>query len=384
MEETKYWVAFSRIPAVGAVRVHLLLDAFGGLKEAWAATSADLTAAGLDRRVVASVSHLRPRLDPDAEMDRLESQGIQVLTWDDAGYPPMLKEIYDPPPVLYVKGELRPEDERAVAVVGTRGATAYGREACAALVRDLASSGVTIVSGLARGIDGIAHRVALEVRGRTIGVMGSGLDIVYPREHAGLAGEIVESGALVGEYPLGVRPRPQNFPRRNRIISGLALGVLVVEASETSGAMWTVRWALDQGREVFAVPGSIFSPVSRGVNRLVQDGAKLVLSHTDVLEELNLSALGHGAAYQQEMPGFLGPGTRDRGQGARSEEQDALLSFIGHEPVHIDEVCRSAGVAIASVSSTLAILEIQGVVKQVGAMHYVRVREGSVAYQPVL
>jgi DNA processing protein len=213
--------------------------------------------------------------------------------------------------------------------------------------------------------------------------MGSGLDIVYPAEHRGLAGDITGSGALVGEYPLGVRPRPQNFPRRNRIISGLALGVLVVEASETSGAMWTVRRALDQGREVFAVPGSIFSPVSRGVNRLAQDGAKLVMSHTDVLEALNLSALGHGEAHQQEMPGFQGPAAGAGVEGAMSPEQDALLSFIGHEPVHIDEVCRSAGVAIASVSSALAILEIQGVVKQVGAMHYVRVREAPAAYQAV-
>ncbi len=368
VEETKYWVAFSRIPAVGAVRFRRLLDAFGSLEAAWRATLADLKAAGLDQRALSSVSQIRPRLDPDAEMARLDSQDVRALTWEDPAYPTLLKEIYDAPPVLYVKGALLPEDGRAVAVVGTRGATSYGREACAALVRDLALSGVTIVSGLARGIDGIAHRVALEVRGRTIAVMGSGLDIVYPSEHRGLAAEIPKSGALVSEYPLGVRPTSQSFPRRNRILSGLALGVLVVEAPETSGAMWTVRHALDQGREVFGVPGSIFSPASQGVNRLVQDGAKLVLRHTDVLEELNLSALEFGAVLQPEMPGL-------EEQPVADEEQDPLLSFIGQEPIHIDEVCRSAGLPIASVSSTMVILELQGLVKQVGAMYYVRTRE---------
>ena len=376
MDEIKYWVAFTRVPAIGAIRFRLLQEAFGSVEEAWRASPEALTAAGLSQRVAASVAQLRPRLDPDAEMARLDTHGVRPITWDDPDYPPLLKEIYDPPPVLFLKGRLLPEDQRAVAVVGTRRATAYGREACVALVGDLARSGVTIVSGLARGIDGIAHRTALEAGGRTIAVMGSGLDIVYPAEHRALAQQVAEGGALVGEYPLGTRPVAQNFPRRNRILSGLSLGVLAVEAPEKSGVMLTVSSALEQGREVFGVPGSIFSPASQGVNRLVQQGAKLVLSYTDVLEELNLSALGHGESYQPEMPGLATEVALDEGQ-------TSLLAFLGHEPVHIDEVCRGAALPIARVSSDLAILELQGLVKQVGAMHYVRVHETLASYQAV-
>jgi DNA processing protein len=376
MDDTKYWVAFTRIPSLGTVRFRLLEGAFGSLEEAWGATPAALTAAGLDRRAVASVAQLRPGLDPDAEMAQLETHGVHPLTWRHPDYPPFLKEIHDPPPVLFIKGTLLPQDQRAVAVVGTRRATAYGREACEALVGDLARSGVTIVSGLARGIDSVAHRAALQAGGRTLAVMGSGLDVMYPPEHRGLADEIVAAGALVGEHPLGTRPAAQHFPRRNRIISGISLGVLAVEAPEASGVMWTVRSALEQGREVFAVPGSIFSPASQGVNRLLQQGAKLVLSYTDVLEELNLSALGGPGDYRPEQLA-LPAGESPKGEG------DGLLGFVGHEPIHIDEVGRRAGLPIAQVSSALAILELQGQVKQVGAMHYVRAREPATPYRAV-
>ena len=262
IDDLKYWVAFSRLPNLGPVKFRHLEERFGSLEDAWSAGQGDLKAAGLDDRSARSVVTQRSSVDPDAEMDRLERSGSYVLNWHHPEYPPRLKEISDPPPLLFLRGKILPADERSVAVVGTRRATAYGREAAASLTRDLARNGVTIVSGLARGIDAIAHRAALEAGGRTIAVFGSGLDVVYPAEHAKLAREIEESGALSSEHPLGTKPTARHFPLRNRLISGMSLGTLVVEAPKDSGAMWTVRHALEQDREVFCVPGSIFSPVS--------------------------------------------------------------------------------------------------------------------------
>jgi len=367
MQEVKYWLAFNKIPGLGTARFRLLERHFPSLEQAWHADAGDLARAGLDRRVVSNVLKHRPLISPDEEAERLEREGILPLNWHDARYPARLKEIYDPPPVLYVRGELLPEDERSVAVVGTRRATAYGREATAAIVGDLARNGVTIVSGLARGIDGVAHRAALEAGGRTIGVLASGLDIIYPREHAGLARQIVERGALVSEYPLGMRPDARNFPRRNRIMSGMTLGTLVTEAGEISGALWTVRHALEQDREVFCVPGSVFSPASRGTNGLIQEGAKLVMGYNDILEELNLSTVAH----QLELPPSPQP---------RDETETALLGQLSHEPTHIDELRRQTGLPIALVSSTLAVMELKGLVKQLGGMHYIRVREALAHY----
>ena len=260
--DSKYWVAFSRIPQLGTVRFRLLEGYFGSLAEAWTASLGILKAAGIDDKTACGIVSHRPGISPDEEMEKLERARVKVINWNDPTYPPRLKEISDPPPILYIRGNLLPEDERSVAVVGTRRATTYGREAAHTLTRDLAWSGVTIVSGLARGIDATAHRAALESEGRTIAVFGSGLDIIYPSEHAKLAREIEAAGALLSEHPLGARPDARHFPRRNRLISGMTLGTLVVEAGAISGALLTVRQALEQNREVFCVPGSIFSPVS--------------------------------------------------------------------------------------------------------------------------
>ena len=379
--DTKYWVAFTRIPSIGPARARTLEGAFGTMEAAWHATEAELRAAGLDGRVVAQVRERRPRIDPDDEMAKLHRQGIGALAWSSPDYPELLKTIADPPPVLFHQGAFRPEDRRAVAVVGTRNATSYGREACASLVAALASSGVTIVSGMARGIDAIAHRTALEAGGRTVGVMASGLDMVYPPEHRELARQVAASGVVVSEHPPGQRPSPQTFPRRNRILSGLTLGVLVVEAPHKSGAMWTVHWALEQGREVFAVPGSIFSPASQGVNRLVQDGAKLVLSPEDVLEELNLSTLA--APVPMPTPTKAVEAAPRRATTAAQGPEGDLLSLLADEPRHVDEVCRQAGMPITTVSSALTLLELKGLVRQVGAMHYVRTREPRSLYRTV-
>jgi DNA processing protein len=367
MSDLKYWLAFNRIPGVGTARFRQLEKHFGLLENAWHADATELDKAGLDRRAVTNVIKLRLDISPDNEMERVEQAGIAAYNWHDTQYPPRLKEIYDPPPVLYVRGSLMPEDERSLAVVGTRKATVYGREATAALAGDLARNKVTIVSGLARGIDSVAHRAALDAEGRTIAVLASGLDIIYPREHKSLADEIAQKGALVSEYPLGVRPDATNFPRRNRIMSGMTLGTLVVEAGETSGALWTVNHALEQNREVFCVPGSVFSPASFGTNRLIQQGAKLVMSYNDVLQELNLSATAH----QIQLPISVQPA---------DEGEARLLARLSQEPVHIDDLARETGLPSAEVSSTLVMMELKGLVKQVGGMNYIRVREALSAY----
>ncbi len=369
-EELSYWVAFNRIPRIGRARIVMLESYFGSLRSAWQAGSESLKTAGLDSRSTQSIATRRPTIDVDQEMNRLDALGIRAVTWHDAEYPPRLKEIYDLPPVLYVKGEIAPEDERSLAIVGTRKATAYGREAAHHFSFDLARSGVTIVSGLARGIDAIAHRAALEAGQRTIAVLGSGVDVIYPREHAILADEIAQHGALVSEHPLGTRPDAQNFPRRNRIMSGMTLGTVVIEGSETSGALITARHAIDENREVFAVPGNIFSPSSRGTNRLIKESsAKLVLDYQDVLEELNLSTAGQ----QLEMAALF----------PQDDEETEVLRFVTYDPVHIDEIIRTAGLPISTVSGMLAMMELKGLVKQVGGMNYIRLKEAAAEYQAV-
>ena len=368
--ELKYWVAFNRIPRIGRARFVLLDAFFASLQEAWHAGLSDLRSAGIDSRAAQLVVTRRPTIDPDAEYQNLLDSGVRAVTWHDPEYPPRLKEIYDRPPVLYLRGELTPEDERSVAVVGTRKPSAYGREAAYQMSHDLAKAGVVIVSGLARGIDAVAHRAALEAGQRTIAVLGCGADIVYPREHARLTSDIIQNGAIVTEHPLGVRPDAQNFPRRNRIMSGMTLGTVVVEAGEGSGALYTANHALEQDREVFAVPGSIFSPGSRGANRLIKNSAaKLVTDYSDVLEELNLSSVGR----QIEMTALF----------PQDENESSVLQYVTYDPVHIDEVIRGTGLASPVVSGALAMMELKGLVKQLGGMNYVRLREIPAEYQVV-
>jgi DNA processing protein len=366
-KDIKYWVGFNLIPRIGRVKLSQLESYFKSLEPAWQAAPAELKRAGLDKGAVNAVVQWRPNISLDKEMEKLERLGIKVLKFRDPEYPSRLKEIYDYPPILYVKGTLLPNDEWCLAVVGTRRATAYGRQAAEEIVTDLARSKIAIVSGLARGIDSIAHKSALEAGGRTIAVFGCGLDTVYPAEHASLAKDITANGAIISEFPLGTEPRKENFPMRNRIMSGLSLGVLVVEAGETSGAMITARLALEQNREVFAVPGSILSETSRGTNHLIQEGAKLVRDYTDILEELNLTAVAHQMEIKEIIPA--------------SDTESLLLKQLGTEPTHIDEVCRSSGLPTSVVSSTLAMMELKGLVKQVGNMNYVLSREAREAYR---
>ncbi|HKZ51255.1 MAG TPA: DNA-processing protein DprA [Dehalococcoidia bacterium] len=366
VSDLPYWVAFNRIPGIGRVRHSLLEKRFGRLEEAWKAPPSELREAGLDERTVASIIERRPKISPPAEMEGLARLQIQALTWHDPRYPRRLKEIYDLPPLLYVRGQLTEADEWAVAVVGTRRPTPYGRQAAEELSHGLARSGVTVISGLARGIDAIAHRAALDAGGRTIAVLACGLDRVYPAEHARLALEIAQRGALVSDYPLDTQPRGEYFPRRNRIMSGLSLGVLVVEGDVKSGAMITAGLALEQNREVFAVPGSIFSPQSRGTHALIRDGAKLVQRTEDILEELNLTIVPQQLEVRETIPA--------------TDTESSLLRYISTGPLHVDEVCRRSGLPVATVSSVLAMLELKGLVRQVGPMSYVRARETQVVY----
>ena len=366
-KDIKYWVGFSLIPGIGRVRLTQIENYFTELAEAWQATPAALKQAGLDSGSIRAITSYRPKISLDTEMEKLDRFGARVLTYHDQEYPSRLKEIYDYPPLLYVRGALLPEDEWCLAVVGTRRASVYGRQVTEEIVTDLARSKITIASGLAKGIDSVAHRSALEAGGRSIAIFACGLDIVYPGENASLARSIMRQGALVSEYPLGTRPKAENFPRRNRIMSGLSLGVLVIEAGDTSGALITAHLALEQNREVFAVPGSILSPTSSGTNYLIQEGAKLIRNYADVLEELNLT----NVALQIEMKEVVPP----------SDTESLLLKQLNAEPVHIDEVCRSSNLPMSTVSSTLAMMELKGLVKQMGTMNYVLAREVRETYR---
>ncbi len=367
MDTLHYYIGFNLVQGIGPMRLRALLNAFGDVERAWHASAGALRHAGLDRRSLENLLATRAHVDLEREVQRAAAAGVQVLTWEDPDYPQLLQEIPAPPPVLYVRGQLEPEDVWAVAVVGTRKASAYGREVTRRLVSELAHSGITVISGLARGIDGMAHRVALEAGGRTIAVLGCGADQIYPPEHRELAHQIVAHGALVSEYPLGTPPEARNFPPRNRIISGLSLGVLITEAGRGSGALITAGYAAEQGRDVFAAPGSILAAGSAGTNRLIQDGAKMVLETADVLRELNLTMVTEQSQAREVLPA--------------SETEAALLTYLGGDPTHVDELGRAVGLPIDQVTSTLALMELKGMVRQVGGMKYVTAREPGVEYR---
>jgi DNA processing protein len=366
MDERLYWVGFNLVRGIGAVRTRALLERFGSLKAAWSASLADLRDAGLGPKTAARLIAARSGVDLEALWSRIEDQGFHVLLCDDDGYPTRLKQIEQPPPVLYLRGALEPGDDFAVAVVGTRKATAYGRQVAQQVAAHLASAGITIVSGLARGIDALAHAAALDAGGRTVAVLGSGLDRIYPPENRRLADRIAAQGALISEYALGTAPESSNFPPRNRIISGLCMATVVVEAGDTSGALITAEFAADQGRDVFAVPGNINAAQSRGTNRLVRDGAFPLLEAADVLRVLNLSNIDQHTEARRSLPA--------------DELERMLFDALGHNQLHVDEIRNQTGLPMEKVSATLVMMELKGLVRQVGAMQYVAVREVQSGY----
>jgi DNA processing protein len=361
LSDPRYWIGFNLVKGIGAVRLQALIDHFGDLQIAWRSAPQDLRAAGLSPKLVERFLDVRAGIDLDGLYSKLETQNVRVLTWEDEAYPTRLKEIDQPPPVLYLRGELLGEDSWAVAVVGTRRVTSYGRQITEEIASYLAQNGVTVVSGLARGVDAVAHQAALKAGGRTLAVLGSGVDRIYPPEHRALSEKIIQSGALLSDYALGTPPESSNFPPRNRIISGISRAVIVIEAGETSGALITAAFAAEQGREVFAVPGSILAPQSKGTNRLIQQGAHPLLNAQDVLDTLDLAHISEHRTVRKVLPA--------------DETEAKLLNVLGPEPLHVDEIRNQTDLPIDKVSATLALMELKGIVRQVGGMHYVAVRE---------
>ncbi len=363
---TKYWVGFNLVKGIGPVRLEKLLQYFGDIQAAWEARSYHLQAAGLNDNLVKRISEIRNRVSLDELEQKLRIQGIQVLTWDDQAYPDRLRQIVQSPFVLYIKGQLLAEDAWAVAIVGTRRYSSYGRQVAENISHTLARNGITIISGLARGIDGIAHRTAIDAGGRTIAVLGSGLDILYPPEHRALAEEISKEGALISDYPLGTPPDGSNFPPRNRIISGLSKIIIVIEAGERSGALITATYAAEQGKEVFAVPGKISAPMSKGTNLLIKQGAHPLLDPQDVLDLLNMTLVAEQRVIRKALP---------------SDPKEAVLyQAVGEEPLHVDEICSQVNLPIEEVTSTLALMELKGMVRKTFGMKYVAVQELNAGY----
>ena len=359
-DKLKYWVGFNTIQGIGPTRFRRLLNHFGDLQAAWSATALDLAAAGLNRRGIENAIAARSRLDLDAEIEKSLPAACMLLP----GTTPITRAFCAPYPRRRLCSMCS-----AAWRLRTTGQWPWwaraGRQLMAAkwLLTWPERWRATVSRWSAAwhaGIDGIAHRSALDAGGRTIAALGCGVDVVYPPEHARLAHDVAAHGALVSEYPLGTQPEARNFPPRNRIISGLSLGVLVAEGAEDSGSMITADYALEQGRDVFAVPGSIFATRSQGTNRLIQQGAKMVTSVQDILEELNLVQ----ASQQMEVRSFI-PDT---------PAEAALLEQLSSEPRHMDEIVRATGLPTSEVSATLAMMELKGMVRQVASMTYIIAR----------
>lgn len=357
-EDTKFWLSFSLIPGIGPKRLLHLLQAFDTLPRAWQATENELRHAGLEGEALSKVVRFRARINPDAEIEKVARLGAHIVTLADEAYPALLRDLPDAPALLYVRGNLLPSDAHALGVVGTRKATPYGRDAAHDFSKQLARNHVTIVSGLAQGIDTAAHQGALAGRGRTIAVMGCGIDRIYPPENRDLAQAISSSGAIISEFALGTPPEKSNFPRRNRVISGLSLGVLVIEAPLHSGALITAEMAAEQGREVFAVPGNIFSLNSQGTNRLIQDGAKLVQAVDDILNELHIA---RDDAQTRKQTQTIVP---------QNETEARVVEHLSADPIYVDDLARLCNLPVASVTSVLTILELKGLARKVGSMQY--------------
>jgi DNA processing protein len=381
-ESLKYWIALRAVEEVGCVGFRTLLQAFSTPREVFSATAQTL-------RVIPGIGpktadHIRSFSDwgmAEREIERARELEVAIVTCEDATYPGNLLNIYDYPPLLYVKGSLNPE-ETCVAVVGSRLASVYGRYTTEKISRELALRGITIVSGLARGIDAAAHRGALAGKGRTIAVLGCGLDIIYPPENEGLAGAVAAHGALVTEFPFGTPPNAPNFPSRNRIISGISFGVVVVEAGEKSGSLITARIAAEQGRSVFAVPGEIGAAGSRGTHRLIKQGAMLIENVEDILEEILPQAAMPPSASNRSSPASQTDGEKPAPEGKEilpakssaglADAEQRLLTLIPARPVDIDTLITSSGLTAREVLNALLILELRGLIRQMPGKQFLR------------
>jgi DNA processing protein len=354
-DDVFYWLALSLTPGVGSVLIKRLLDRFMTPESVFRAPLKELLRIeGLGEKVAGEIQKGPLEKKVKKELSLLEKVGGKIVTFKDDDYPKRLKDIYDPPPLLYLRGELRREDELAVAVVGSRKTSPYGRWFTEKIGEDLARYGITVVSGMARGIDAVAHKGALQGGGRTVAVLGCGVDVIYPSENRDLFHQIIEHGAILSEFPMASPPEGGHFPRRNRIISGLSIGVVIVQASAKSGSLITAGYALEQGREVFAVPGNVGAEGSRGTNRLIKEGAKLVESSEDILEEILPQWRKEGEAVQKA----------DAPLSSLTEEEKILYGLLEETPLHIDAIIRESGWNPGEVSSLLLNLELKGLISQ--------------------
>ena len=355
--DVKYWVALSTHQKIGARTFAKLFRRFKKLERVWEIPERDLAQAGLDMGQIEAVKEVIANKNPDKEVAKLQKFGIDVLILPDEKYPKLLKELPDPPGILYLRGKLSREDELALAVVGSRKFTQYGQTVTRQIVEPLARAKITIVSGLALGIDSFAHCAALEAKGRTIGVLACGLDQIYPIANVRLADKILAAGgAIISEFPLGMPALAYNFPIRNRIIAGLSLGTVVIEAAENSGSLLTATAAIEYNREVFAVPGPIFSETSIGTNRLIKMGAKLATSYKDILEELAIEDKEKAATAQKIIPD--------------THEEEILLKLL-KEPIVVDQLVIKSQLPASIINATLIQLEIKGKVSNLGGTRYV-------------
>nr|WP_041276590.1 DNA-processing protein DprA [Desulfosporosinus acidiphilus] len=361
-KEKLFRAAFRTLKGVGSQHLRLLIACFGSASQAWDAADNDYLKIKPQGQWIIEVLKQRKRIDPWKIGADLREQGIKVIIPLDPHYPPSLLEIPDPPPILYYRGSLDSNSE-ALAIVGSRRASAYGKSAARMLAHEASAQGITVVSGLARGIDTAAHHGALEGNGITWAFLGCGLDQIYPRENNLLAENILVKGALISEFPPGTPPLAANFPARNRLISGASCGVVVVEAAERSGAMITVDFALEQGRDVFAVPGPIFSPLSRGPHNLLRQGAKIAAGFEDIWNECSFSGKPQESSFNHRQ--------MDLNIIPENDEQRAVLEQLSDIPLHIDQLALQSTLPAASLSLALLELQLQGKVKQLPGQNYV-------------
>lgn len=373
-EGLEYWVAISLIEGLGVRGAHRLISQFGSPQAAYMASLTELEGSGLASGVCQAVFTQSGLKEAEREIEEARKNDCQLLPFSSEAYPPLLREIADPPLYLYVRGNLKVLSEYALAVVGSRRPSAYGLQVARRLSRDLAERNLVITSGLARGIDSAAHHGALEAKGKTVAVQGRGMDAIYPAENKRLAEKIAESGAVISEFPLGTGPTPENFPIRNRIISGLCLGVMIVEASEYSGSLITARLATEQNREVFAVPGNITTAQSFGPNHLIKQGAKLVDQWMDIIEEfppeVRMQLLPPGEASEEKQP-TAGAGTLFE-ESLTHEQKTVFEALRVDEALFVDAILNTVPLTQSQVLQTLLELEMSGLIRQLPGKNFIR------------
>ncbi len=363
------WLTLKSVPGVGNLLFRRLVQQIGSPQQVLQSPPRVLArVAGITPRIAAAI---RRHSTPDwvrRHIERCSQKGFKIITQSDSTYPALLQHIPDPPPVIYCHGALEADDCH-IAVVGSRKATTYGKTSAIRLCKELAAKGISVVSGMARGIDTAAHSGALSGGGHTVAVLGSGLERIYPRQNLKLFERIAENGAVISEFPLRAEPEPHHFPQRNRIISGMALGTVVVEATQRSGSLITARLAGEQGREVYAVPGSVHAPTAKGTHDLIKQGAKLVENAADIIEEVAPHISGH------IIDGPDGSVVAPASSAALSEEEADVLKAVGHYPVHIDELARQCKQGMGELTAILAQLELMGAIHQEPGKFFIRSEE---------